>query len=871
MKKTILNFLNKSKEDIFNNYYIISDNSKIIEEYLMAKTDTLFNLEIQTYQEFLKTFNYQVIPNNHLTLEIYNYLNTHETIFDQANKLELATNLAPILIELDKYQTQEIKVNPKIQEIFKIKNYLEQKIPNIVYNHETNILKNPPSNNNYLFITDYDYPLYFQLISKLKENNNVEIYQSTNLGKIRNLQLNNFPITHDEINQIILEINYLITSNEANYQDIAIYYSDETILNELQQTLEKYKLSYNKHIIQNNPLINSLKYLIKYLKENDLLALIDLINTNKIYGYSNMYLNKYYIEHRKINIENIPFINQINKLKEVSQDYLDNHLSRLISLIDNIWNKTDKIILINLLKDLSYPNIQLNFDCFCDYVLNNLKITHKIENKKEAINLYTFDENLIDLINTKYVFIPNCTQETIPPTIKDHNLILDFERAILKLPTIHQQHEKFINKFNELLRGNYNKIYLTYSLHDNSQQPMEISSHIKQLTKDLSNNPFHEYFHHQNFTNYQLNNQIDPQSFPNKLINKYITSNNQPPNIPNLLDYKKMSASKFEKYNACPFAYYLQYQLKLNPFDNPNLQANETGSLAHYVFENNLNSIDKIIDEEKIKKDLQEYIKKNYSDKINNPQNKFLLDQLVIDLINAIHVLNCQQKSANFKTNQAEYKLKYNYSKYQLTGSIDRFDLDDNYVKIIDYKSSEKNINPGYAKKGFDIQLLIYLDTLLKVTNYQPAALLYFNYRKKVIDLSKENAPITKTTVLEKYRMTGLVFEEAINLLDSLEPGEKSLIYPVELKKDGNLKSKSNTTNLIEYQNLVGAIEILLDDLVDQIKEGNIQISPSIYQDNSHNSCKYCNYKSICRFDVFYNQYRVIKPKEEEKDESPIE
>lgn len=51
----------------------------------------------------------------------------------------------------------------------------------------------------------------------------------------------------------------------------------------------------------------------------------------------------------------------------------------------------------------------------------------------------------------------------------------------------------------------------------------------------------------------------------------------------------------------------------------------------------------------------------------------------------------------------------------ELKGFIDRVDLYQNYLKVIDYKSSNKELNLELARLGFNMQMLIYLEMLSKI------------------------------------------------------------------------------------------------------------------------------------------------------------
>ena len=57
----------------------------------------------------------------------------------------------------------------------------------------------------------------------------------------------------------------------------------------------------------------------------------------------------------------------------------------------------------------------------------------------------------------------------------------------------------------------------------------------------------------------------------------------------------------------------------------------------------------------------------------------------------------------------------------------------DNYLKIIDYKSSNKDLDISLAIQGFNIQMLLYLDTLASKQQLDLGGLLYFNTKKRIL------------------------------------------------------------------------------------------------------------------------------------------
>ena len=69
--------------------------------------------------------------------------------------------------------------------------------------------------------------------------------------------------------------------------------------------------------------------------------------------------------------------------------------------------------------------------------------------------------------------------------------------------------------------------------------------------------------------------------------------------------------------------------------------------------------------------------------------------------------------------------------KVEITGKIDRVDIaktaEGNYIRIIDYKSSIKNIDLNEVEAGLQLQLLTYVDAICKKEKTEPAGALYFS------------------------------------------------------------------------------------------------------------------------------------------------
>lgn len=347
--------------------------------------------------------------------------------------------------------------------------------------------------------------------------------------------------------------------------------------------------------------------------------------------------------------------------------------------------------------------------------------------------------------------------------------------------------------------------------------------------------------------------------------------------------------SRLEQYRKCPFSFYLKYGLNINENDTFQIQSIDTGNFMHDIIDNFFGKIqDEEIDIKKISdEELKRIVKEIIEEKLKLNKNyiftstaKFrtLTARLNRVVLQSLKYIIDGLKYSDFEVIGHEIEFgkvgKYpaieikldNKKNVQIVGKIDRVDVlkteDGNYVRIIDYKSSVKDIDLDEVVAGLQIQLLTYLDAVTKIEDFMPAGVLYFNLIEPTI--TNINRKSTKeeieNLIRKKFRMNGIILSD-INIIrkmdNTLEKGASDIIPVYIDSKDNISKSKSSCITQEQFDILQKSTINTIKEISKEIFDGNIAIKP--FYKNKKTGCDYCKYKSICQFNANNNKYNYIR------------
>lgn len=181
--------------------------------------------------------------------------------------------------------------------------------------------------------------------------------------------------------------------------------------------------------------------------------------------------------------------------------------------------------------------------------------------------------------------------------------------------------------------------------------------------------------------------------------------------------------------------------------------------------------------------------------------------------------------------------------KIKLVGRIDRIDTlsTDNgkYLRIVDYKSGEKDFKLSDVYYGLQMQLITYLDALWEYSEKSgqkalPGGILYFRVDDPMIKGTGSSSPEEiETAIMKKLKMKGLLLADVqlIKYMDNAIEGN-SIIIPARINK-GDVLGRSSAATIEQFTVLRGFVKQILKDMCSELMKGNVPISPYKKKENN--------------------------------------
>lgn len=354
----------------------------------------------------------------------------------------------------------------------------------------------------------------------------------------------------------------------------------------------------------------------------------------------------------------------------------------------------------------------------------------------------------------------------------------------------------------------------------------------------------------------------------------------------------RSSVSRLEQFVACPFAHFVRFGLKPQERKLFTVGAPDIGILLHdclasfaaAVTERSLNW--RALQREECDAIIEEIMEQrlplhNNGVMVSSFRYRYLAQRLKRVSRRAIWVLTEHIQKGDFEPLMHEVSfgpggtfppLQVELSDGQsiyLEGRIDRIDLlqeqDTTYVKIIDYKTGDRQLSLADVYFGLSLQLFVYLAAVINnhsdsgLISWKPAGLFYFKVDDPLIQSEDRESTGIEEQIRKALKMKGLVLKnvQIARSMDS-ELQLSSNILPAGIKQNGEFTANSSALNEEDFGALLQYIQNLLQALGNEMLQGKILIEP--VKTEKQKACDYCIYHAICQFDRLFaaNQYKNI-------------
>ena len=342
----------------------------------------------------------------------------------------------------------------------------------------------------------------------------------------------------------------------------------------------------------------------------------------------------------------------------------------------------------------------------------------------------------------------------------------------------------------------------------------------------------------------------------------------------------RISPTRFEKYQSCPFGYFLQYILKAAPRQKAELAPNISGTLTHWVLENALRrqgAAFKDLDAEQLETLVNALVDEYVADNLPGMtvRMEYLIGRIRRNLVGLLGFIQRDLRQSGFQPVAFELRIDDRPDAdnpdaphidpvqledgaghtIRIVGTVDRVDAmplekpGKTYLRVVDYKTGGKEFKLKEVYCGLDCQMLLYLFTLER----NGGALFPHAAAAGVEYLLADPAPesVERRTLTEDadpaptYPMNGLLLddESIYRAMDTRGTGE---FVPLNFNaKTGRVtNAKSTLADEAKLGRIRDHLDGLLIDMAKNLYGGRIDAEPLCVGTKS--PCTYCEFRTAC-------------------------
>ncbi len=340
---------------------------------------------------------------------------------------------------------------------------------------------------------------------------------------------------------------------------------------------------------------------------------------------------------------------------------------------------------------------------------------------------------------------------------------------------------------------------------------------------------------------------------------------------------RSLSPSQIEQFYSCRFRYFCRYGLKLKSRGRAELDPLSRGSIIHFLLEEVLSRKDFFTMEEDALRALVERLLSDYLEQAMGGQEQsrrflYLYRRMSENALRLLLALRAEFAQTEFVIAGLEEPVAPGgriaplsipvvgpdgrEEFLSVTGKIDRIDCwekdGQGYVRVIDYKTGNREFSLDEVAEGLNLQMLLYLFSIWRggkgeLSGLRPAGILYLPAGVLEPHLARDAGAEEQQAAREEgFAMNGLLLNDK-TVLCAMEKDLAGRFLPVSMGKN-KLKGEKWLAALEDFENLEWYALKLIQAMAGELLAG--EIAPNPIQCGQRLPCRYCEFRAICGYET---------------------
>ena len=344
----------------------------------------------------------------------------------------------------------------------------------------------------------------------------------------------------------------------------------------------------------------------------------------------------------------------------------------------------------------------------------------------------------------------------------------------------------------------------------------------------------------------------------------------QPDTTRKIFTQDKVSISRLERFAACPYQHYVDYGLKPVHREEFSFEASDAGDFYHAALQGYASAalqhpdwpelpeeeVDRLMD------GVLAPLTAQWADGplADTPARRLQGEKYVRTVRRAAWLFTRHAQKSRFQTVGEEIVFGeegglppvvltlHDGRRIALRGKIDRIDRwqgdDGVYLRVIDYKSSKRDIDPTRLWYGLQLQLMLYLQAASQGLEGKPAGAFYFTVRDPLVD-AEDVKEAAEKAIAKQLRLEGVVLAD-VSVVDAMDT-EGSFSLGQIFTQKGGVYAYAPAYTREEMQALLDHAKETAALMADGIRAGEIAVSPA--EIDGWSACQWCEYAPVCGVD----------------------